>query len=105
MKFQYLIEAEVLRLRTIKPLDMESIATSVRKTGRLLVVEEVGGVGSVGYELIEKLSQRGIPVVYSGQNVGDRFVTHGSVPELYQALSLDTASIVRRAEEVVRREK
>ena len=99
------IEAEVLRLRTIKPLDMESIATSVRKTGRLLVVEEVGGVGSVGYELIEKLSQRGIPVVYSGQNVGDRFVTHGSVPELYQALSLDTASIVRRAEEVVRREK
>ena len=37
------IEAEVLRLRTIKPLDMESIATSVRKTGRLLVVEEVGG--------------------------------------------------------------
>lgn len=69
------------------------------------MVEEVGGVGSVGYELIEKLSQRGIPVVYSGQNVGDRFVTHGSVPELYQALSLDTASIVRRAEEVVRREK
>ena len=99
------IEAEVLRLRTIKPLDMEAIATSVRKTGRLLVVEEAGGVGSVGYELIEKLSQRGIPVVYSGQNVGDRFVTHGSVPELYQALSLDTASIVRRAEEVVRREK
>ena len=59
----------------------------------------------VGYEIIEKLSQRGIPVVYSGQNIGDRFVTHGSLPELYHALSLDTASIVRRAEEVVRREK
>ena len=99
------IEAEVLRLRTIKPLDMEAISTSVRKTGRLLVVEEAEGVGSVGYEIIEKLSQRGIPVVYSGQNIGDRFVTHGSLPELYHALSLDTASIVRRAEEVVRREK
>ena len=46
------IEAEVLRLRTIKPLDMEAISTSVRKTGRLLVVE-AEGVGSVGYEIIE----------------------------------------------------
>ena len=53
------IEAEVLRLRTIKPLDMEAVTTSVRKTGRLLVVEEAEGVGSVGHELIEKLSQRG----------------------------------------------
>lgn len=99
------IDAEVLRLRTIKPLDMEVITTSVRKTGRLLVVEEAGGVGSVGYELIENLSQRGIPVVYSGQNIGDRFVTHGTLPELYQLLNLDTESIVRRAEEVVHREK
>ena len=99
------IEAEVLRLRTIKPLDMEAVATSVRKTGRLLVVEEAQGVGSVGHELIEKLSPRGIPVIYGGQNIGDRFVTHGSLPELYHALSLDTDSIVRRAEEVVRREK
>lgn len=84
---------------------MEAVATSVRKTGRLLVVEEAQGVGSVGHELIEKLSQRGIPVIYGGQNIGDRFVTHGSLPELYHALSLDTDSIVRRAEEVVRREK
>jgi len=94
------IEAEVLRLRTIKPLDMESIATSVRKTGRLLVVEEVGGVGSVGYELIEKLSQRGIPVVYSGQNVGDRFVTHGSVAQLHKLCGLDGRSLYQKALEV-----
>ena len=99
------IDAEVLRLRTIKPLDMEAITASVRKTGRLLVVEEAESVGSVGYELIEKLSQRGVPLIYGGQNIGDRFVTHGTMPELYHLLNLDTESIVRRAEEVVRREK
>ena len=99
------IEAEVLRLRTIKPLDMEAVTTSVRKTGRLLVVEEAEGVGSVGYELIEKLSQRGVPVIYSGQNIGDRFVTHGAMAELYRHLNLDAEAIVRRAEEVVHREK
>ena len=99
------IEAEVLRLRTIKPLDMEAVTTSVRKTGRLLVVEEAEGVGSVGHELIEKLSQRGVPVIYSGQNIGDRFVTHGAMAELYRHLNLDAEAIVRRAEEVVHREK
>lgn len=99
------IHAEVLRLRSIKPLDMEAITNSVRKTGKLLVVEEAEGVGSVGYELIEKLSQREVNVIYRGQNIGDRFVTHGTVRELYQHLSLDADSIVRRAEEVVRREK
>ena len=99
------IDAEVLRLRTIKPLDMEAITASVRKTGRLLVVEEAESVGSVGYELIEKLSQRGVPLIYGGQNIGGRFVTHGTMPELYHLLNLDTESIVRRAEEVVRREK
>lgn len=99
------IEAEVLRLRTIKPLDMEAVTTSVRKTGRLLVVEEAEGVGSVGHELIEKLSQRGVPVIYSGQNIGDRFVTHGTMAQLYRHLNLDAEAIVRRAEEVVHREK
>lgn len=99
------IEAEVLRLRSIKPLDMETITNSVRKTGRLLVVEEAMGVGSVSNELIEKLSQRGIPVVFGAQNVGDHFVTHGTVDELYNLLNLDTQAIVRRAEEVFHREK
>lgn len=99
------IDAEVLRFRTIKPLDMEAVTASVRKTGRLLVVEEAESVGSVGNELIEKLSQREIPVIFSAQNVGDRFVTHGTVPELYHMLSLDTEAIVRRAEEVMKREK
>lgn len=99
------IHAEVLRLRTIKPLDMESICASVRKTGRLLVVEEAEGVGSVGNELIQHLSQREIPVVFRAQNLGDRFVTHGSMQELYRYLNLDTSSIVRRAEEVMHREK
>ena len=99
------IEAEVLRVRTIKPLDMGAVTTSVRKTGRLLVVEEAEGVGSVGHELIEKLSQRGVPVIYSGQNIGDRFVTHGAMAELYRHLNLDAEAIVRRAEEVVHREK
>ncbi len=99
------IQAEIIRLQVIKPLDMTAVMASVEKTGRLLVVEEAQGVGSVGYEMIQALGQRGVRAVCSIQNIGDRFVTHGSMEELYRYLSLDAASIAKRAEEVVHREK
>lgn len=99
------IQAEIIRLQVIKPLDMTAVVASVEKTGRLLVVEEAQGVGSAGYEMVQALGQRGIPAVCAIQNIGDRFVTHGSMEELYRYLSLDADSIAKRAEEVVYREK
>ena len=42
------ISAEVLRIAQIKPLDLGPIVESVRKTGRLLVVEEAAAEGSLG---------------------------------------------------------
>lgn len=45
------IEAEVIDLRTLKPLDMETIAASVKKTGRLVCVEEGSVFGGVGAEV------------------------------------------------------
>ncbi len=99
------IEAEVLRLKTIKPLDMDAVAASVRKTGRLLVVEEAGPVGSVGSEIIARLNQCGVPGVFRTQNIGDRFVPHGSVGELYHMLRLDAEAIVHSVQEVMEHEK
>lgn len=98
-------QAEILRLRVIKPLDLTAIVASVEKTGHLLVVEEAQEVGSVGYEIVQALGQQGIQATCSIQNIGDRFVTHGSMEELYRYLSLDAESIAKRAEEVVNREK
>jgi pyruvate dehydrogenase E1 component beta subunit len=39
LKKQYGIEAEVINLRSVKPLDVEAIIKSVKKTGRLMAVE------------------------------------------------------------------
>jgi pyruvate/2-oxoglutarate/acetoin dehydrogenase E1 component len=36
------IEAEVIDLRTLRPLDMETVIRSVKKTGRCVTVEEAG---------------------------------------------------------------
>lgn len=45
------IEAEVIDLRTLRPLDMESVIASVRKTHRLVTVEEAWPIASVGAEI------------------------------------------------------
>lgn len=45
------ISAEVIDLRTIVPLDVETILKSVRKTGRLLVVDEAYAMCGVGSEI------------------------------------------------------
>jgi pyruvate dehydrogenase E1 component beta subunit len=45
------IEAEVIDLRTLKPMDLETILASVRKTGRLVTVEEGWRQSGVGAEI------------------------------------------------------
>lgn len=46
------IEAEVVDLRTIRPLDMEIILKSVRKTGRLVIADTGWKTGGIGAEII-----------------------------------------------------
>lgn len=45
------VSAEVIDLRTLKPLDEDTILASVRKTGRLVVVHEAAGICGVGAEI------------------------------------------------------
>ena len=45
------IEAEVVDLRTLKPLDKETVLESVKKTGKLLIVHEDNITGGVGAEV------------------------------------------------------
>ncbi|VEU60573.1 pyruvate dehydrogenase E1 component, beta subunit [Mycoplasmopsis bovigenitalium] len=49
---------EVIDLRTIKPIDTETIIKSVKKTGRLLVVSEAVQSGSVAAEVITRVNEK-----------------------------------------------
>ncbi|KAL7916493.1 thiamine diphosphate-binding protein [Trichoderma velutinum] len=52
LKKNYGVEAEVINLRSIKPLDLESIVQSIKKTHRLLVVESGYPAFGVGAEIL-----------------------------------------------------
>jgi hypothetical protein len=51
------IRAEVLDLRTLKPLDEATILRSVKKTGRLVVVHEANGLCGVGAEVAARVAE------------------------------------------------
>lgn len=52
LKSKYGVEAEVINLRSIKPLDVETIVKSVKKTGHMMAVESGFPSFGVGAELI-----------------------------------------------------
>lgn len=51
------ISAEVIDLRTLYPLDVETVADSLRKTGRAVMVDESAGYGGVSAEIAASLQE------------------------------------------------
>lgn len=92
------LSAEVVKLDMVKPLALAPVLASVKKTGRLLVAEEALCAGCVGKELLAAL--QGTPCCVRLCNLGDRFLTHGSVQELYRLSGIDAASLAQTAREV-----
>ncbi len=52
------IEAEVVDLRTIRPMDIETVLASVRKTGRCITVEEGWAQSGVGAEIVARIMEQ-----------------------------------------------
>jgi pyruvate/2-oxoglutarate/acetoin dehydrogenase E1 component len=57
------IDAEVIDLRTLVPLDMETIYTSLKKTGRLVIAEEGRKRGGVGAEIVAKVVEENMDLL------------------------------------------
>ncbi len=54
------ISAEVIDVATLKPLDMDTILTSVAKTGRCVIVHEAARTCGIGAEIAAQLAERGL---------------------------------------------
>ena len=94
------IQAQVLKLNTITPLDGAPVAASVIETGRLLVAEEAAPGNCVGQRLAANLLERGVAAKVAMVNTGPDFVTHGAVSQLRTLCGLDGASLYHKALEV-----
>jgi 1-deoxy-D-xylulose-5-phosphate synthase len=100
------ISAEVIKLWQLAPLDTSLIEKSVRKTGRLIVLEECVSSGCVGQEIVSSLAQQGVlPPVVRLMNLGGGFVTHGKVSQLRHAWHIDGDAVYETVKELVNVEK
>ncbi len=96
--------AQVVKLNSVSPLDVDSLTACAQKTGALVVAEECVDAGSVGRRVAAEFALRGVAGVRLALiNLGDRFVQHGTVAELRQLCGIDGASIARRTLEVMGR--
>lgn len=97
------IEAEVIDLRTVMPLDIETVAESVRKTGRLIAATEAPCFGSIASEVAAWIQETvfdwlDAPVV----RVGAKHTPIAHSPTLFEAVIPQVAEIERAARDLVR---
>ncbi|MBO7423012.1 MAG: transketolase family protein [Oscillospiraceae bacterium] len=93
------IDAEVINIHTIKPIDRETVIASARKTGAVLTVENHNVIGGLHSAVLEALAREKIPACAVG--VQDRFGEVGMLPYLRKAIGLTVENIVSTAEEAV----
>ncbi|MFY9227862.1 MAG: transketolase C-terminal domain-containing protein [Candidatus Microsaccharimonas sp.] len=91
------INAEVVHVPTIKPLDEETILASAKKTGRVVTAEEAQIAGGFGGAITELLSDK-LPMPVKRFGMQDRFGESGDPKELLQHFGLTGAQI---AEQIV----
>ena len=93
------LDAEVINVHTIKPIDRETVLASAVKTGAVVTVENHNVVGGLHSAVLEALAQEKIPVCAVG--VQDRFGEVGKMPYLRQVMGLTAENIVETAKKAV----
>ena len=96
------ISAEVIKLSMIKPPDFDLVMRSLRKTGKLLISEDVCEAGCVGSRILEEAAINETRVRAAKLlNLGEGIVPHGTVAELLHDFGLDADGIVSAAMEMM----
>lgn len=96
------IDAEIINIHTIKPLDEEAILQSVAKTGCVVTAEEHNRLGGLGDSVAQVLAQK-LPTPQEYVAVNDSFGESGTPAQLMEKYGLNAASIVAAVQKVISR--
>lgn len=98
------IDADVINLHTIKPLDEVAILHSIKKTGCAVTAEEHNVIGGMG-DSVAQVAAKHHPTPIEMIGTQDTFGESGTPTELLKKYGLDTEFIVAAAEKVIARKK
>lgn len=94
------INAKVINIHTIKPLDSELIIESAKETGAIVTAEEHSVIGGLGSAVAEAVTEKyPVPVLKVGVN--DVFGESGKPDELLKAYNLTAQDIVNKVKDAI----
>ena len=94
------IEAKVINIHTIKPLDEELVVAAAKETGKVVTVEEHSVIGGLGSAVCDVLSEKA-PTKVLKIGVNDTFGESGPAVELVKKYGLDAESIYEKVKALV----
>ena len=90
------IDAGVINIHTIKPLDTELLSAAAKRSGAIVTAEEHSVIGGLGAAVCEALAECcPVPVLRVG--VEDKYGRSGKVPELLELFGLTAENIAAKA--------
>lgn len=94
------IDARVINIHTIKPIDKDILVAAAKETGAIVTAEEHSVIGGLGSAVSEALAEEyPVPVVKLGVN--DTFGKSGPALELLKIFGLDAENIVIKAKKAI----
>ena len=95
------IDAELINVPVIKPLDTKTIAKSAKKTKLVITVENHSVIGGLGSAVAEYLSEN-LPTKMLRLGINDQFGQSGTPKDLLKYYNLDSEGIVEKVKEIVK---
>lgn len=92
------IDAKVINIHTIKPLDEELVLAAAKETGKVVTVEEHSVIGGLGSAVCDVLSEK-CPTKVMKIGINDTFGESGPAVELVKKYGLDADSIYAKVKE------
>lgn len=96
------INAEVISVNTIKPIDAETILTSVKKTKCVVTCENNNIKGGL-YSVVSELLCSNYPTICAPIGVNDEFGQVGKYSDLLKAYKLTSQDIAQKVKEVIKK--
>ena len=94
-------DVEVLYSPVIKPFDSKALAEHVKKTHKLLILEDSFVRSGIGEGLVRDLNELGVDFEYSILGVRDVFPEQGSMKDVYEYVGLDDKHIYEVARKLI----
>ncbi len=94
------IDAKVINIHTIKPLDEELVIAAAKETGKVVTVEEHSVIGGLGSAVADVLSEKA-PTKMLKIGINDTFGESGPAVALIKKYGLDAESIYKKVKEFV----